>query len=184
MASKWLKARQTKYAAYATTYILVVLAVVVVANFLARRYNKTYDATANKRYSLSSETKKLVDGLQQDATITYFNQTTRFSQGRDLLDQYAALSSKIRVDYVDPVKDPEIGRADNITEVPAATVTIGDRTTRAVSISEEGITGALIRDIKSSAHTVCFVTGSGEHQIDDPSRNGLSQLKVLLGSDS
>jgi ABC-type uncharacterized transport system involved in gliding motility auxiliary subunit len=184
MASKWLKARQTKYAAYATTYILVVLAVVVVANFLAKRYNKSYDATANKRYSLSSETKKLVDGLQQDATITYFNQTTHFGQGRDLLDQYAALSSKIRVDYVDPVKDPEIGRADNITEVPAATVTIGDRTTRAVSISEEGITGALIRDIKTSAHTVCFVTGSGEHQIDDPSRNGLSQFKVLLASDS
>lgn len=184
MASKWLKARQTKYAAYATTYILVVLAIVVVANFLAKRYNKSYDATANKRYSLSSETKKIVDGLHQDATLTYFNQTTRFSQGRDLLDQYAALSSKIHVDDVDPVKDPEIGRADNITEVPAVTVTIGDRTTRAVSISEEGITGALIRDIKTSAHTVCFVTGSGEHQIDDPSRNGLSQFKTLLASDS
>ncbi len=58
MASKWLKARQTKYAAYATTYILVVLAVVVIANFLGKRYNKSYDATANKRYSLSSETEE------------------------------------------------------------------------------------------------------------------------------
>ena len=53
MASQWLKARQTKYAAYAATYILVVLAVVVVGNVLAERYNKSYDATANKRYSLS-----------------------------------------------------------------------------------------------------------------------------------
>ena len=43
MASQWLKARQTKYAAYATTYILVIIAVFVVANVLADRYNKSYD---------------------------------------------------------------------------------------------------------------------------------------------
>ncbi len=88
------------------------------------------------------------------------------------------------MEYVDPVKDPEIGRADNITDIPAVTVTIGDRTTRAVNISEEGITGALIRDIKTSTRTVCFVTGSGEHQLDDGSRNGLARLKVLLTADS
>ena len=45
MASQWLKARQTKYAAYATVYILVVIAGVVVANTLADRYNKSFDAT-------------------------------------------------------------------------------------------------------------------------------------------
>ena len=52
MASQWLKARQTKYAAYAATYILLIVAGVVAANVLASRYNKTYDATTNKRYSL------------------------------------------------------------------------------------------------------------------------------------
>ena len=79
MASQWLKARQTKYASYAATYILVVIAVVVVANVLADRYNKSYDATSNKRYSLSEQTAKIVKGLKQDATITYFNQSTHFS---------------------------------------------------------------------------------------------------------
>jgi len=57
-----LKARQTKYAGFATVYILVVLAVVVVANVLADRYNKSYDGTANKRYSLSEQTAKIVKG--------------------------------------------------------------------------------------------------------------------------
>ena len=82
MASQWLKARQTKYAAYAATYILVVLAIVVVANVLADRYNKSYDTTSNKRYSLSDQTAKIVKGLKQDATITYFNQSTRFQRGQ------------------------------------------------------------------------------------------------------
>ena len=184
MASQWLKARQTKYAAYATIYILVVLAVVVVANILANRYNRSYDATANKRYSLSDETKKLVDGVKQDATITYFNQSSRFNQGRDLLDEYSALSSKVKVKFVDPDKDPEIARADGVTSVPVATVTIGDKTEKANDVSEEGITGAFIRTIKNNTRTVCFVTGSGEHQLDDDSRDGLTQLKTLLGKDS
>jgi hypothetical protein len=91
MASPWLKARQTKYAAYATTYILVVLAVVVVANYLGNRYSKSWDATANKRYSLSQETKKIVDGLKSPATITYFNVSTRFVEAKDILDEYTAI---------------------------------------------------------------------------------------------
>ena len=58
MNTGWLKARQTKYAAYAAVYILVIIAVVVVGNVLANRYNKSYDATANKRYSLSDQTRR------------------------------------------------------------------------------------------------------------------------------
>src|SRR2546430_13462502 len=98
MASQCLKARQTKYAAYATIYILVVIAAVVVANVLADRYNKSFDSTSNKRYSLSDQTDKIVKGLKQDATITYFNQSTRFRDGKDILDQYANLSPKVRVE--------------------------------------------------------------------------------------
>src|SRR5262245_39004641 len=100
MASQWLKARQTKYAAYVTTYILVVVTAVVVANVLADRFDKSYDATSNKRYSLSDQTAKIIKGLKQNATITYFDQSTRFREGKDLLDQYANLSSKLRVEYV------------------------------------------------------------------------------------
>ena len=76
MNSQWLRARQTKYAAYATVYILVILAIITVANVLANRYNKSHDFTANKRYTLSDQTDKIVKGLKQDATITYFDQTS------------------------------------------------------------------------------------------------------------
>lgn len=184
MASQWLKARQTRYAAYATTYILVVLAVVVVANFLANRYTKSYDATANKRYSLSDETKKIVDGLKQDATITYFNVSTHFGGGKDLLDEYASLSPKVRVKYVDPEKEPILARQAGIRSLGTATVQVGDHTEVAADMTEEGITGALIRDIKGNTRTVCFVEGSGEHQIGDSSRDGESRLKDLLAKDS
>src|ERR1700749_1055765 len=180
MASQWLKARQTKYGAYAGIYILVGIAIVVVANMLANRYNKSYDTTSNKRYSLSDQTKKIISGLKQNATITYFNQSTRFQQGKDVLDQYANLSPKIRVDYVDPDKNPQLARAAGVREFGTAVVQIGAKKDTAKSMTEEGITGAFIRDLKDTTRTICFVTGSGEHRLDDSKREGLSRFKDLL----
>ena len=183
MASQWFKARQTKFAAYAATYVLVVIAVIVVVNVLADRYNKSYDATANKRYSLSEQTAKIVKGLKQDATITYFNQSTRFREGKDLLEEYKTLSPKVKVEYVDPDKDPQRARQSGIRNFGTAIVQVGDKKEEAKSMTEEGITGAFIRDLKSNTRTVCFVTGSGEHQIDDSDREGFSQFKQLLAKD-
>jgi ABC-type uncharacterized transport system involved in gliding motility auxiliary subunit len=184
MASQWLKARQTKYAAYATVYILVVIALITVANVLGDRYNKSYDSTSSKRYSLSEQTGKIVKGLKQDTTITYFNQSTRFRDGKDLLDQYANLSPRVHVKYVDPDKEPQLARAAGIRNFGTAVVEIGAKKEEAKSMTEEGITGAFIRDLKTNTRTVCFVTGSGEHQIDDTDREGVSRFKDLLGKDN
>ncbi len=184
MASHWLKARQTRYALYATIYTLVVIAVVIIANILADRHNKSFDATSNKRYSLSDQTAKIVKGLKQDATITYFNKSTSFHAGKDLLDQYADLSPKVKVEYIDPYKNPTVAREAGIRNDGTAIVQIGAKREEAKSMTEEGITGAFIRDLKSKTRTVCFVTGSGEHQVDSTDRDGLSQFKELLSKDN
>lgn len=184
MAGQWLRARQTKYVAYAATYIIIVLAAVVVVNVLANRFNKSYDATSNKRYSLSDQTAKIVKGLKQNATITYFQQSTRFRDGKDLLDQYANLSPKVKVEYVDPDKNPQAAREAGIRNFGTAVVQVGAKKEEAKSMTEEGVTGAFICDLKSNTRTVCFVSGSGEHQIDDSDRGGLSRFKDLLAKDN
>lgn len=184
MASQWLKARQTKYAAYATTYIIIVIAAVVILNILADRFNKSYDSTSNKRYSLSEQTAKIVKGLKQDTTITYFNQSTKFREGRDLLDQYANLSHKIHVDYVDPDRNPQLAREAGIRNLGTAVVQIGTKKEEAKGMTEEGITGAFIRAMKNTTRTVCFVRGSGEHQLEDSEREGLSRFKDSLAKDN
>jgi ABC-type uncharacterized transport system involved in gliding motility auxiliary subunit len=179
-----LKARQTKYAAYAVVYVLVVITAVVIVNILANRYTKSYDGTSNKRYSLSEQTAKIVKGLKDNATILYFDQGTRFQHAKDLLDEYASLSPKVHVDYIDPDKNPQQAREEGIKNYGTALVQVGDRKEEAKSMTEEGITGALIRVLKNKTRTVCFVAGSGEHQIDDSDRNGYSDFKQLVGKDN
>ena len=184
MASDWMKARQTKYVAYATTYILIIIAVIAVANFLAQRYNKSFDATANKRFSLSDQTQKIVKELKQDVKITYYDETSRFQTGKDLLERYANLSPKVHVDYVDPFKKPQLARQAGIKTAGTAVVEVGAKREEAKSMTEEGVTGAIIRDLKGGTRNVCVVSGSGEHQIDDSERNGYSRLKELLAKDT
>jgi len=178
-----LKARQAKYAAYAGVYIVVVLAIVTMANVLANRYVKTYDATSNKRYSLSDQTAKIVKGLKEPATIIYYDRPVGFKRAKDVLDQYANLSPTVHVEYVDLEKNPLAAREAGARSLSTAIVQIGARKEEAKGLTEEGITGAFIRVLKNKTRTVCFVTGSGEHRIDDSDRNGYSRLKDLLGKD-
>jgi ABC-type uncharacterized transport system involved in gliding motility auxiliary subunit len=103
MAFGWLKTRQTKYSVYLVVYLAVILAVLGAVNFLANRYNKSYDSTANKQFSLSEQTLKVVKGLKNDLKISYFDTSDRFPQAKDLLDRYATLSPHVKANFVDPV---------------------------------------------------------------------------------
>ena len=183
MNRRLLSARQTKYAAYAELYVIVILAIASVANVLANRYNKSYDSTANKRYSLSDQTAKIVKALKQDASITYYDRQSGFQQAKDTLDRYTTLSPKVRVEYIDVEKRPQEARAAGVTKLGTSFVQIGTKREEAKSVTESEITGAIIRDLKTSTRTVCFVSGSGEHQLEDTQRNGFSRLKDILAKD-
>src|ERR1700674_5545742 len=107
MSHEWMKKRQTKYTAYASLYILVILAVLATVNFLANRYDKSWDSTSNKQFSLADQTIKVVRGLNRDIHITYFDESNRFQQARDLLDRYSSLSPKVHLEFIVPVKKPQ-----------------------------------------------------------------------------
>jgi ABC-type uncharacterized transport system involved in gliding motility auxiliary subunit len=178
-------ARQARFGATSLLYTIVVIAILVLINWLAQmpRFNKTFDTTSNKRYTLSGETKKVVGNLKSDATVSYFDKASGFNQAKAMLDRYANLSPKVHVRYVDYQKDPAMARAYGVRTAGTAYVQIGDRREEAKSLTEEGLTGAFLKDLKG-VRKLCFVSGSGEHSIDETDSNGLSQFKTLLERDN
>ncbi len=180
MKFDWLKARQTRYTAYLTVYLLVILAVLGAVNFLANRHTKSLDTTANKRYSLSDQTEKVVKNLKQDVKVRYFDRTTEFQRARDLLERYNNLSPRLSVEYIDPDKKPQVAKAEQVRTYGTIFVQAGLKREEAKSLTEEEITGALIRALKGGDRHVCFVSGSGEHSLDDTGRSGYSSLKEVL----
>jgi ABC-type uncharacterized transport system involved in gliding motility auxiliary subunit len=180
MNTKWLQTRQTKFTAYVTLYIGIIVAVLVLANFLANRHNKSFDSTANKRFSLSDQTEKVVKNLQQDVKLRYFDQTNKFAQARDLLDRYDNLSPKLSVEYIDVLKNPQVVRAAGVKTEGTLFVQTGAKQEEARSVTEQEVTGALIRALKGGERTVCVVSGSGEHSLEGQDRESYSQAKELV----
>jgi ABC-type uncharacterized transport system involved in gliding motility auxiliary subunit len=176
-------AQQARFGATAVLYTIVVLAVLVLVNWLANRYNKTYDTTSNKRFTLSQETQKLAQNLKSDATITYIDKSSGFETARGMLDRYRNLSPKIRVQYVDYQKQPTVARSYGLRFPGTAFVETSGRREEAKSLTEEGLTGAFLKDLKG-VRKVCFVSGSREHALDGTDANGLSQFKTLLERDN
>jgi ABC-type uncharacterized transport system involved in gliding motility auxiliary subunit len=176
----WMRARQTKFTAYATVYILVVLAVIVLANWLANRHNRSVDTTANKRFSLSDQTEKVVRNLNQDVKLTYWDRQGEFDRARDVLGRYDALSPKLKVEYVDPTRKPQLARQAGVRETGLVVIEGAGRRQEARSLNEEEITGALIRALKGGERQVCFVAGSGEPTIGETGQDGFSMLKQLM----
>src|SRR5262249_28256266 len=140
--------------------------------------------TANKQFSLSEQTEKIAKNLKNDVTIYYFDDQQRFQTGKDLLDRYSSLSPKIHVKYIDPVRKKQEAQAAGYRREVTVLVSSNGRNEEAKSNTEEEVTGALIRSQKSGERTVCYLTGAGEHSIDDEQANGFSLQKQLLERDN
>ena len=182
--------RQVRYGAFVALYLVVVLAILSAANYLAERYNKTYDATSNKLYTLSDQTKKVVGNLKQDVKFLYFDKTESFSSSRfgpsprDMLTRYANLSPRVSVEYVDPVRKPKVAQDYKISATGTTIVEVAGRREEAKSLSEEQLTNALIRAMKTEKRTACFLAGHGEPALDDTGRQGFSGAKDALESNN
>ena len=72
-----LKGKRARAAGASAGYILTVLAVLVLVNFLAARHHKRFDLTENQSFSLSEQTIKVVEGLPREVTVTARQQIGR-----------------------------------------------------------------------------------------------------------
>src|SRR5712691_4485321 len=180
MNTSWIETRQTRFALYTAVYILIVVGAVSLVNFLANRFNKSFDATSTKKFTLSEQTLKVARNLKDNVSITYWDQPSKFPAARDLLDRYKNLSTKIDVQYQDVDKKKAQAIAAGGKTLGTTFVDVGNKHQEAKSVTEEEVSGALIRALKGGERTACFVLGSGEHDLDDTGRNGYSDLKTLI----
>ncbi len=100
---------------YVALLCLLVIATVlanVVASNLGKRYDLTFDLTANAAYRAGDDTKTMLASLDQDvniyvlATRDSFGGSPYLVQAQHMIEQYPALSPRVKLTYVDYVSDP------------------------------------------------------------------------------
>jgi ABC-type uncharacterized transport system involved in gliding motility auxiliary subunit len=173
--------RQLKYGANAFVLVLAVLALLSGVNWLASRHSRRFDLTKDQRYSLSDQTRKVVGGLKDEIKLTYFQREREMARGQDRLKEYAALSAKLKVDYVDPIKNPTRAQAYDVRPPwPVLVVERGDKRERITNDSEQDVTNALIKVTREAKKTVCMLEGEGERSTEDSGDSGYSGVKGAL----
>ena len=164
-------------------YTAVVIAIVVLVNWFVNRHDRRWDLTANKQYSLSAQTLKMLKGLDRDVNIYVFDRERSMRQRRDLLDNYGVATKRLTIQYVDPDRQPTLAKQFGVREYGTIVVAAGDRHFEAQAPSEEGVSNALLRVLKGQK-TVYFVEGHGERDLESSERSGYAKIKKQLENEN
>ncbi|MGH7856452.1 MAG: GldG family protein [Candidatus Binatia bacterium] len=181
----FLGERSTRYGANAIVYSSLFVGIVVMANFLASRYNARFDTTEAKVYSLSDQSAQVVKGLDQELEMIAFIEGGSDPVLEDLFKSYAHESPKLKYQLVDPDRSPDLAERYNITAYNTVRVAYGEQSTLVNKPDEESITNAIIKVTQSKKKTICLVEGHGEPDSDDvESPRGYGALKQSLANEN
>jgi ABC-type uncharacterized transport system involved in gliding motility auxiliary subunit len=176
--------RNARYGALAGVGVLVVLGILIAVNYLSTRRNTRWDLTANRQYSLSDQTVKLVQGLMGPVKFTVFDQEVNFDRFRPRLESYRYNSSQVQIEYVDAERYPLRARQLNIDTIPTVVIEYMGRTERVSTDSEQDLTNALIKLLNPTERKVYFLSGHGEKDPANSDRVGYSAIGDALKRDN
>ena len=172
-----------RYGSIAASSVLLVLAILVGLNWIASRQNKRWDLTAAGQFSLSEQTKQVLQSLDQPLRIRVFY-TRGAEQYRDQLTEYTYNSSQVSVEYIDAQREPLQAQNAGVDTVPTVILEYAGRTERATAVDEQTLTNALKKVVEGTPKKIYFVQGHGEHDPTSSEPAGYSGIADALRTDN
>jgi len=168
--------RSAKLVLNSAAFVLFVLGVLVCINILAVRSHPRLDLTEGKIHSLSPQTLKMVESLDEEVEFIAFLPQEYFGAetARRLLGLYNVASPRIKVTWAD-YTDVSLAEQYEITIAGTVVVKCGDHQEKVSSISEQRLTSALMAITSEEKLVVYVLTGHGEASIS----GGQSSIAML-----
>jgi|GEM_PF-622405 ABC-type uncharacterized transport system involved in gliding motility auxiliary subunit len=188
-----LGARQTRYGGNALILIISVIGALVVLNFLASMRYAIIDATSNRQYSISRQTKQILDELDDRdeklklTVVMRAVDTTTVQDIEQLIDKYKAYTGNLEYRLIDPEQDPLalVALAERMGEEPQSLTRVlvaemGDEHELVYSgFDEQAITEAILKVMNPGSRQVMFTSGHGEYDPNGGER-GYSSVRDQL----
>jgi ABC-type uncharacterized transport system involved in gliding motility auxiliary subunit len=177
--------RNARYAAMAGVSVLVVLGLLIAVNYLSNRRNKRWDLTANKQYSLSDQSVKLLKGLDAPVKIRVFDKETDFDRYKTRLAEYEYQSDKkVSVEYIDPDKHPLEAKQYDVANYGTIALEYKGRREKAATDNEQDVTSGLMKLLNPQQKKVYFLSGHGEKDPAASAPTGYSGIADALKGDN
>lgn len=174
--------RSTKYAFNTAIMSVVFVLLIGLVGVMSIKYKIRVDLTKEGRYTLSSQTVKILKSLKDDVeVIAFYRSDERMRQAMsDLLDEYAYYTPKFTVRFVDPDKNPTEAVKNHVSAYRTTLLKYRGKEEIVVTESENKITNALIRLTSKEKKVIYFVTGHGEKQINGKQGDGYLLIKQAI----
>ncbi len=185
---KALIGRQGRYGSNALLLIIAFVGILVVINFLVYKNTKRWDLTTDQSNTLAKETLDVLSKLPDTVIAKAFYTTdaalaSSKENAISLLDRYVYEGDgKFQYEFIDPNKDPVSAQDAGIKNDGSVVLYMGNNKLPLSNVSEQELTGALVRLMNPGTHIVYFLTGHGEFPIEGGSDQTYSQLKTALES--
>jgi ABC-type uncharacterized transport system involved in gliding motility auxiliary subunit len=176
--------RQARYGTLTVTSVLVVLGILVAVNYIAGRQNKRWDLTTNKQFSLSDQSRNVLQKLDSPLQILVFAKDDEFPRYQDKLKEYEYLSKKVSVEYVDPDKKRAQAQQNNVQQYGTIVFNYKGRSERVTTDSEQDITNGIIKAVTGQQRKVYFTQGHGEKDTGSSERDGYNTIAAALGREN
>jgi len=177
--------RHARLGAISAASVLVVLGILAAINYISSREHTRWDLTAAGEYSLSPQAKKVLEGLKEPLKLTVFARESEFPRFKERLPEYAYVSDKVKVEYVDLDKRPAVARQMQIQAYNTIAIEYQGRIERVTSDTEQEIVNGIIKAVTGQERKVYFTQGHGEKDTaSSDERSGYSGILTQLGRDN
>ena len=173
---KLFSRRQARYGTLTGVSVLVVLGILVAINYIGAKQNKRWDLTTNKQFSLSDQSRNVLQKLDSSLDVSVFTRENDFQPYKDKLREYEYVSKNVKTEYVDPDKKPAIAKQNQIEAYGTILFKYKDRSERITSDSEQDITTAIIKVVQGTTKKVYFTSGHGEKDPTSADRDGYKAI--------
>ncbi len=158
------------------------LGILVLVVFIGQRHPLRLDLTESKRYSITDQSQKIVQSLQDRILIKAFYQEADLNrdQIRDLLETYRYYSKKVEYQLIDPDREPSLAKHYQIRTYGTLVLEGFGKTQSIITADEESITNAILKLAQEKERVIYFLTGHGGRDINNSDKDGYSSAKGAL----
>ncbi len=177
--------RQARYGTLSVASVLLVLGILFGLNYIATRQNKRWDLTSNQEFTLAEQTKKVLTNLKEPLKMEVFAKENDFGRFRDRLAEFEYTSKQVKIDYIDPDKEPELAKKYEIQSYGTVAVDYHGRIERVTNDTEQDLTNAIIKAVEGQQKKVYFTQGHGEHETSSADeRTGYNTIAAAIGREN
>ena len=179
-----LTGRQARYGSNALILLIAFVTIIIVLNYLIVQNSQRWDLTEDKEFTLSLETLQTLESLPEPVVArAFFTINASPEQAQGLLDQYEFhADGQFEYQFIDPNAEPIMAEEAGITLDGSIVLEMGENKQIVERVSEQELTGALIRLISPEERVVYFLIGHGEYDPNGVGERSYSEIARFLES--